>query len=135
MHSIGSICGKCERIRQIEAEALRKLKQSSLSRKLRSFLNSQRFSAANKNAMLPIDAAIQANLRETTTRVLASLTPREERVLRMRFGFGMNTDHTLEEVGQQFSVTRERIRQIEAKALRKLKHPSRSRKLRSFLDS
>ena len=77
--------------------------------------------------MLPIDAAIQSNLRETTTRVLASLTPREERVLRMRFGIGMNTDHTLEEVGQQFSVTRERIRQIEAKALRKLKHPSRSR--------
>jgi len=89
----------------------------------------------DKNAMLPIDAAIQSNLRETTTRVLASLTPREERVLRMRFGIGMNTDHTLEEVGQQFSVTRERIRQIEAKALRKLKHPSRSRKLRSFLDS
>ena len=88
----------------------------------------------DKNALLPIDAAIQANLRETTTRVLASLTPREERVLRMRFGIGMNTDHTLEEVGQQFSVTRERIRQIEAKALRKLKHPSRSRKLRSFLD-
>lgn len=89
----------------------------------------------DKGAILPIDAAIQANLRETTTRVLASLTPREERVLRMRFGIGMNTDHTLEEVGQQFSVTRERIRQIEAKALRKLKHPSRSRKLRSFLDS
>ncbi|MEC5293222.1 RNA polymerase sigma factor RpoD [Aurantimonas sp. C2-6-R+9] len=89
----------------------------------------------DKNAVLPIDAAIQGNLRETTTRVLASLTPREERVLRMRFGIGMNTDHTLEEVGQQFSVTRERIRQIEAKALRKLKHPSRSRKLRSFLDS
>jgi len=89
----------------------------------------------DKSAILPIDAAIQANLRETTTRVLASLTPREERVLRMRFGIGMNTDHTLEEVGQQFSVTRERIRQIEAKALRKLKHPSRSRKLRSFLDS
>src|SRR5437763_11832097 len=88
----------------------------------------------DKNAILPIDAAIQSNLRETTTRVLASLTPREERVLRMRFGIGMNTDHTLEEVGQQFSVTRERIRQIEAKALRKLKHPSRSRKLRSFLD-
>jgi len=88
----------------------------------------------DKNALLPIDAAIQANLRDTTTRVLASLTPREERVLRMRFGIGMNTDHTLEEVGQQFSVTRERIRQIEAKALRKLKHPSRSRKLRSFLD-
>ncbi len=87
------------------------------------------------NAVLPIDAAIQANLRETTTRVLATLTPREERVLRMRFGIGMNTDHTLEEVGQQFSVTRERIRQIEAKALRKLKHPSRSRKLRSFLDN
>jgi RNA polymerase primary sigma factor len=87
------------------------------------------------NAMQPIDAAIQSNLRETTTRVLASLTPREERVLRMRFGIGMNTDHTLEEVGQQFSVTRERIRQIEAKALRKLKHPSRSRKLRSFLDN
>jgi len=89
----------------------------------------------DKNAILPIDSAIQANLRETTTRVLASLTPREERVLRMRFGIGMNTDHTLEEVGQQFSVTRERIRQIEAKALRKLKHPSRSRKLRSFLDN
>jgi RNA polymerase primary sigma factor len=89
----------------------------------------------DKNAVLPLDAAIQSNLRETTTRVLASLTPREERVLRMRFGIGMNTDHTLEEVGQQFSVTRERIRQIEAKALRKLKHPSRSRKLRSFLDT
>jgi len=89
----------------------------------------------DKNAVLPVDAAIQSNLRETTTRVLASLTPREERVLRMRFGIGMNTDHTLEEVGQQFSVTRERIRQIEAKALRKLKHPSRSRKLRSFLDN
>ncbi|MEQ9640358.1 MAG: RNA polymerase sigma factor RpoD [Alphaproteobacteria bacterium] len=89
----------------------------------------------DKNAVLPIEAAIQSNLRETTTRVLASLTPREERVLRMRFGIGMNTDHTLEEVGQQFSVTRERIRQIEAKALRKLKHPSRSRKLRSFLDT
>src|SRR2546421_1742174 len=89
----------------------------------------------DKNAILPIDAAIQSNLRETTTRVLASLTPREERILRMRFGIGMNTDHTLEEVGQQFSVTRERIRQIEAKALRKLKHPSRSRKLRSFLDT
>jgi len=89
----------------------------------------------DKNSVLPIDAAIQSNLRETTTRVLASLTPREERVLRMRFGIGMNTDHTLEEVGQQFSVTRERIRQIEAKALRKLKHPSRSRKLRSFLDN
>ena len=89
----------------------------------------------DKNAILPVDAAIHANLRETTTKVLASLTPREERVLRMRFGIGMNTDHTLEEVGQQFSVTRERIRQIEAKALRKLKHPSRSRKLRSFLDT
>src|SRR2546427_457094 len=89
----------------------------------------------DKNTILPIDAAIQSNLREATTRVLASLTPREERVLRMRFGIGMNTDHTLEEVGQQFSVTRERIRQIEAKALRKLKHPSRSRKLRSFLDN
>jgi RNA polymerase primary sigma factor len=89
----------------------------------------------DKMALLPVDAAIQSNLRETTTRVLASLTPREERVLRMRFGIGMNTDHTLEEVGQQFSVTRERIRQIEAKALRKLKHPSRSRKLRSFLDT
>ena len=88
----------------------------------------------DKNAVQPLDAAIQSNLRETTTRVLASLTPREERVLRMRFGIGMNTDHTLEEVGQQFSVTRERIRQIEAKALRKLKHPSRSRKLRSFLE-
>ncbi len=89
----------------------------------------------DKNAILPLDSAIQGNLKETTTRVLASLTAREERVLRMRFGIGMNTDHTLEEVGQQFSVTRERIRQIEAKALRKLKHPSRSRKLRSFLDS
>jgi RNA polymerase primary sigma factor len=89
----------------------------------------------DKNAVLPVDAAIHSNLRETTTRILASLTPREERVLRMRFGIGMNTDHTLEEVGQQFSVTRERIRQIEAKALRKLKHPSRSRKLRSFLDT
>ncbi|MFL5407119.1 MAG: sigma-70 family RNA polymerase sigma factor, partial [Myxococcales bacterium] len=89
----------------------------------------------DKNAILPIDAAIQANLRETTTRVLASLTPREERVLRMRFGIGMNTDHTLEEVGQQFSVTRERIRQIEAKALRKLRHPSRSKRLRSFVEN
>jgi RNA polymerase primary sigma factor len=89
----------------------------------------------DKNAIIPLDAAIQSNLREATTRVLASLTPREERVLRMRFGIGMNTDHTLEEVGQQFNVTRERIRQIEAKALRKLKHPSRSRKLRSFLDN
>jgi len=89
----------------------------------------------DKNVILPVDAAIHANLRETTTRVLATLTPREERVLRMRFGIGMNTDHTLEEVGQQFSVTRERIRQIEAKALRKLKHPSRSRQLRSFLDT
>ncbi|QFT92178.1 RNA polymerase sigma factor RpoD [Roseovarius sp. THAF9] len=88
----------------------------------------------DKNVILPLDSAIQDNLKETTTRVLSSLTPREERVLRMRFGIGMNTDHTLEEVGQQFSVTRERIRQIEAKALRKLKHPSRSRKLRSFLD-
>ncbi len=89
----------------------------------------------DKNAIVPVDAAVRSNLKETTTRVLASLTPREERVLRMRFGIGMNTDHTLEEVGQQFSVTRERIRQIEAKALRKLKHPSRSRKLRSFLDT
>jgi RNA polymerase primary sigma factor len=89
----------------------------------------------DKNAIMPLDASINSNLRETTTRVLASLTPREERVLRMRFGIGMNTDHTLEEVGQQFNVTRERIRQIEAKALRKLKHPSRSRKLRSFLDT
>jgi RNA polymerase primary sigma factor len=89
----------------------------------------------DKNAMLPIDAAIQSSLRETTTRVLASLTAREERVLRMRFGIGMNSDQTLEEVGRQFSVTRERIRQIEAKALRKLKHPSRSRILRSFLDN
>jgi RNA polymerase primary sigma factor len=87
----------------------------------------------DKNAILPIDAAIQSNLRETTTRVLASVTPREERVLRMRFGIGTNKDHTLEEVGRQFSVTRERIRQIEAKALRKLKHPSRSRILRSFI--
>src|SRR5262245_42784470 len=89
----------------------------------------------DKNAILPIDAMIQSNLRETTTRVLASLTPREERIVRMRFGLGMNSDHTLEEVGQQFSVTRERIRQIEAKAIRKLKHPSRSRVLRSFLDN
>ena len=89
----------------------------------------------DKNVLLPVDAAVQSNLRETTTKVLAMLTPREERVLRMRFGIGMNTDHTLEEVGQQFSVTRERIRQIEAKALRKLKHPTRSKKLRSFLDS
>ncbi|MBX6375861.1 MAG: RNA polymerase sigma factor RpoD, partial [Acetobacteraceae bacterium] len=89
----------------------------------------------DKTAVIPLEAAIQSNLREATTRVLASLTPREERVLRMRFGIGMNTDHTLEEVGQQFNVTRERIRQIEAKALRKLKHPSRSRKLRSFLDN
>ncbi len=89
----------------------------------------------DKNAVQPLEAAIHVNLRETTTRILASLTPREERVLRMRFGIGMNTDHTLEEVGQQFSVTRERIRQIEAKALRKLKHPSRSRKLRSFLET
>ena len=89
----------------------------------------------DKNAIQPIDAAIQSNLRETTTRVLASLTPREERILRMRFGIGMNKDHTLESVGQQFSVTRERIRQIEAKALRKLKRPSRSRILRSFLDN
>jgi RNA polymerase primary sigma factor len=88
----------------------------------------------DKNAILPIDAMIQSNLRETTTRVLASLTPREERIVRMRFGLGMNSDHTLEEVGLQFSVTRERIRQIEAKALRKLKHPSRSRILRTFLD-
>jgi RNA polymerase primary sigma factor len=86
----------------------------------------------DKNALQPLDAAILSNLREVTTRVLSSLTPREERVLRMRFGIGMKTDHTLEEVGQQFSVTRERIRQIEAKALRKLRHPSRSRKLRSF---
>src|SRR5205823_2944384 len=89
----------------------------------------------DKNAILPIEAAIQSNLRETTTRVLASLTPREERIVRMRFGLGMNSDHTLEEVGQQFSVTRERIRQIEAKAIRKLKHPSRSRVLRTFLDN
>jgi RNA polymerase primary sigma factor len=89
----------------------------------------------DKNAILPIDAVIQSNLRETTTRTLALLTPREERVIRMRFGIGMNKDHTLEEVGHQFSVTRERIRQIEAKALRKLKHPSRSRILRSFLDN
>ena len=88
----------------------------------------------DENAIIPVEAAIGSNLRETTTRVLSSLTAREERVLRMRFGIGMNTDHTLEEVGQQFNVTRERIRQIEAKALRKLKHPSRSRKLRSFMD-
>jgi len=90
---------------------------------------------ADNNALQPIDATIQSDLRETTTRVLASLTPREERIVRMRFGLGMNSDHTLEEVGDQFSVTRERIRQIEAKALRKLKHPSRSRVLRSFLDN
>ena len=89
----------------------------------------------DKNAILPIDAAIQSNLRDTTTRVLASLTPREERIVRMRFGLGMNSDYTLEEVGKQFLLTRERIRQIEAKALRKPKHPSRSRVLRSFLDS
>jgi RNA polymerase primary sigma factor len=89
----------------------------------------------DKNAILPIDAMIPSNLRETTTRILASLTPREERIVRMRFGLGMNSDHTLEEVGQQFSVTRERIRQIEAKAIRKLKHPSRSKVLRSFLDN
>ena len=89
----------------------------------------------DKNAILPIDAAIQSNLRDTTTRLLASLTPREERIVRMRFGLGMNNDHTLEEVGKRFSVTRERIRQIEARALRKLKHPVRSRVLRSFLDS
>ena len=89
----------------------------------------------DKNAILPIDAAIQSNLRETTTRVLASLTPREERIVRMRFGLGINSDHTLEEVGQQFALTRERIRQIEARALRKLKHPSRSSVLRSFLNS
>jgi RNA polymerase primary sigma factor len=89
----------------------------------------------DKNAILPIDAAIQSNLRETTTRVLAFLTPREERLLRMRFGIGMNGDHTLKEVGQQFSLTRERIRQIEARALRKLKHPSRSSVLKSFLNN
>jgi RNA polymerase primary sigma factor len=88
----------------------------------------------DKNTVQPLEAAIQANLRQSCTAVLSTLSPREERVLRMRFGIGMNTDHTLEEVGQQFNVTRERIRQIEAKALRKLKHPSRSRKLRSFLD-
>jgi RNA polymerase primary sigma factor len=89
----------------------------------------------DKSATLPIDAAIQSNLRETTTHLLAPLTPREERIVRMRFGLGVNSDHTLEEVGQQFSVTRERIRQIEAKAIRKLKHPSRSRVLRTFLDN
>jgi RNA polymerase primary sigma factor len=89
----------------------------------------------DKNAILPIDSAIQSNLRDTTTRVLASLTPREERIVRMRFGIGISSDHTLEQVGKQFSVMRERIRQIEAKALRKLKHPSRSRVLRTFLDS
>ena len=88
----------------------------------------------DKNALIPIDAAVKSSLRDTTTRILSSLTPREERVLRMRFGIGMNTDHTLEEVGLQFSVTRERIRQIEAKALRKLKHPSRSKQLKSFLE-
>ena len=96
---------------------------------------SSAISSRTRTPSCPLDSAIQSNLKETTTRVLSSLTPREERVLRMRFGIGMNTDHTLEEVGQQFSVTRERIRQIEAKALRKLKHPSRSRKLRSFLDN
>jgi RNA polymerase primary sigma factor len=89
----------------------------------------------DKNTIIPLDAAIHGNLKDTTTKILSTLTAREERVLRMRFGIGMNTDHTLEEVGQQFSVTRERIRQIEAKALRKLKHPSRSRQLRSFLDT
>ena len=88
----------------------------------------------DKNALIPIEAAVKSSLRHTTTRILSSLTPREERVLRMRFGIGMNSDHTLEEVGQQFSVTRERIRQIEAKALRKLKHPTRARKLKTFLD-
>ena len=88
----------------------------------------------DENAVIPIDAAINSNLRQTTTKILSSLTPREERVLRMRFGIGMNSDHTLEEVGQQFSVTRERIRQIEAKALRKLKHPTRAKLLKSFLD-
>jgi len=88
----------------------------------------------DKNALIPIEAAVKSSLRDTTTRILSSLTPREERVLRMRFGIGMNSDHTLEEVGQQFSVTRERIRQIEAKALRKLKHPTRARKLKTFLD-
>ena len=89
----------------------------------------------DKSVVVPIEAAVKSSLRETTTRILSSLTPREERVLRMRFGIGMNTDHTLEEVGQQFSVTRERIRQIEAKALRKLKHPTRARKLKTFLDN
>ena len=89
----------------------------------------------DKNAVIPEDAVMQLNLRETTTKILSTLTPREERVLRMRFGIGMSSDHTLEEVGQQFSVTRERIRQIEAKALRKLKHPIRSKKLKSFMDS
>jgi RNA polymerase primary sigma factor len=88
----------------------------------------------DRNAIAPIDAIIQSNLRETTTRILASLTPREERILRMRFGLGMNRDHTLEEIGQRFSVTRERIRQIEAKAIRKLKHPTRSKVLRTFID-
>ena len=88
----------------------------------------------DKNALIPIEAAVKSSLRDTTTSILSSLTPREERVLRMRFGIGMNSDHTLEEVGQQFSVTRERIRQIEAKALRKLKHPTRARKLKTFLD-
>ena len=93
------------------------------------------FEFEDKNALQPLDTAIQSNLSESTTKILASLTPREERVLRMRFGVGMNTDHTLEEVGLQFSVTRERIRQIEAKALRKLKHPSRSKQLKSFLEN
>ena len=105
------------------------------SRKRRGHPDRRTVFIQDENAVQPLDAAIQSNLRETTTRVLASLTPREERVLRMRFGIGMNTDHTLEEVGQQFSVTRERIRQIEAKALRKLRHPSRSKKLRSFIEN
>ena len=110
---------------------------------MRSFLNLNKLNyfpiardfIEDKNALQPLDTAIQSNLSESTTKILASLTPREERVLRMRFGVGMNTDHTLEEVGLQFSVTRERIRQIEAKALRKLKHPSRSKQLKSFLES
>ena len=118
---------KCSENRQGADFRLKPLSATRRSSHLGDFIEDQ-------NVILPIDAAIQSNMRDITTRVLASLTPREERVLRMRFGLGLNTDHTLEEVGLQFSVTRERIRQIEAKALRKLKHPSRSRLLRSFLD-
>ena len=127
---LGMPLEKVRKVLKIAKEPIRS-KPRSATRKIRISAISSR----TRTPSCPPDAAIQANLRETTTRVLASLTPREERVLRMRFGIGMNTDHTLEEVGQQFSVTRERIRQIEAKALRKLKHPSRSRKLRCFLDN